>query len=56
MDSAGKRKDIPCRVADLNMAKHFHIRSSPIEIQAVAPSFLVLGHHMDIVPEKEGFA
>ena len=56
MDSASKCEDIPCRVADLNMAKHFHIRSSPIEIQAVAPSFLVLGHHMDIVPEKEGFA
>ena len=53
MDPSGKTEDIACGICNLGISKHVHIRCVPVEIKCVAPAFLVLGHHMDLVSEEE---
>ena len=56
MNTARKGKDISGRIADLDIAKHLDVGSSPVEIQAVTPPFLVSRHKMNIILEKKCLA
>ena len=55
MDTTGKSKDITSGICDLSISEHLHIGRITVEIQAVTPSLLTVGHYVDIVGEEEHF-
>ena len=52
---ARQPRNISGSIRNLGIAQHIHVHRIPVKIQGIAPPLLHVGHHMDIIVEKEHF-